>query len=288
MDTAAARIANALCANPFSEAVVEMHFPAPRLRFESDAQFALCGADFDATIDGVCLETWRLNEARAGDEIVFRSRRSGARAYLAARGGFEADEWLASRSTNLSVGIGGLDGRAIRAGDKIELRRVPNGKCSGLIASRRLIPFYSPFPTVRVIRGPEFGRLSDESKSRFRSSNFELTHRSNRMGFRLAGPNLELDQPFEMISSATTFGTVQLMPDGQLTILMADHQTTGGYPRIATIIPTDLPLAAQIQFGGKLAFHEIGVDDAEALYFSFERDLKMLAAACRLRFDALN
>lgn len=288
MDTAAARIANALCGNALSDAVLEMHFPAPRLRFEKDAMFAVCGADLGAEIDGKDICPWRLQKARAGDELVFVSRRSGARAYLAVRGGFEADEWLGSRSTNLAVGIGGFDGRTVRAGDRLEFRGETSGECPGLIVSPRLIPFYSPFPTVRVIRGPEFGLLSDDSKRAFRLSNFELTHRSNRMGFRLAGPELEMSSPFEMVSSAAAFGTVQLMPDGQLTILMADHQTTGGYPRIATIVPTDLPLVAQIQTGGKIAFHEIPVEDAETLYVRFESDLKLLATACRFRFDAIN
>jgi len=288
MDTAAARIANALCGNALSDAVLEMHFPAPRLRFEADTAFAICGADFGAEIDGTAVDPWRLGQARAGSELAFNCRRSGARAYLAVSGGFEADEWLGSRSTNLAVGIGGFDGRTIRAGDRLKIRSNFSGNCPNLIASRRLIPFYSKFPTVRVIRGPEFGLLSDDAKHAFRISNFELTHRSNRMGFRLAGPELRTSKPFEMISSAATFGTVQLMPDGQLTVLMADHQTTGGYPRIATIVPTDLPLVAQIQFGGKIGFHQIAVEDAEALYFKFERDLKLLATACRFRFDAIN
>ena len=99
---------------------------------------------------------------------------------------------------------------------------------------------------------------------------------SDRMGFRLSGEPLFLSKPTEMVSSAVNFGTIQLLPDGQLIVLMADHQTSGGYPRIANVVTTDLPLLAQLGANEKIAFHLISVEEAENLTVRFENDLKLL------------
>lgn len=285
MDTAAARIANALCGNPDSEPVLEMNFPAPEIGFTSPCVFSICGADLDARLNRSPIFPGRLQTASGGDVLTFKRRRSGAIAYLAVRGGFVLDDWLGRSGTNLAAGLGGFHGRALGKGDHVEFRE-ERSPAPILIAAPSLSPLYTSFPTVRFVRGPEFDTLSPGSAEMLRKITFSVSANSNRMGFRLAGPNLTPERPIEMISSGVNFGTIQLLPDGQLIILMADHQTTGGYPRIATIIPTDRPLVAQLVPGDKIGFHEVTLEEAEKLYFEFERNLNLLRTACKFKFDA--
>ncbi len=287
IDTAAARIANALCGNSDSEPVLEMNFPAPEIKFTSDCVFVLSGADLDARLNGSPIVSGRLRSASVGDVVSFAGRRSGAIAYLAVRGGFLLEDWLGSLGTNLAAGMGGFHGRAVRKGDQVEFGE-DHSAAPRLIASHTLFPFYTPFPTVRFVRGPEHEIMTDRSAEVLRKITFSVSANSNRMGFRLSGPELSPKEPFEMISSGVNFGTIQLLPDGRLIILMADHQTTGGYPRIATIIPTDLPLVAQLVPGDKIGFHEVTLEDAENLFFEFERDLNLLRTACKFKLDAQN
>ena len=121
------------------------------------------------------------------------------------------------------------------------------------------------------------------SEQNFLKTDFVITQNSDRMGFRLIGEPLHLLDSKEFVSSAVNFGTIQLLPDGQMIILMADHQTSGGYPRIASVIPNDLPLVAQLSANDKIAFHLVSIDEAEDLAFEFERDLRFFNVGVKCR-----
>ena len=292
MDRAAARLLNLLLGNDEGDAVVEMHFPAPKILFEEDAVFALGGANFGGRVQDKPIENWRPILAQKGDVLSFTGKIFGNRIYLAIRGGFEIHSWLASASTNLKARIGGFDGRPLQKGDRLlfaqnsqnEVRGTVNqGERTNYRISRNLVPPYSSFPIVRVLAGAEFEKLTDDSRSIFQTQNFVLRHESDRMGFRLSGESLDLKESFELISSAVSFGTIQLLPDGQLIILMADHQTAGGYPRIAHIITRDLPLAAQLGAGDKINFALVSLEEAEDLSMEFERDLNLLRTAVKFQ-----
>jgi len=279
MDATAARLANILLGNNENEAVLEMHFPAGEFEFETDCSFAIAGADLGASLSGNEINNWSSAIAEKGDLLKFTERRTGTRAYLAVAGGFEINEWLGSVSTNLVAGIGGLAGRQIKAGDRIGLRdpRVVKPRRIG----PSMIPRYSRFPTVCVTAGAEFDLLTAVSERTFMSEGFMLTLDSNRMGFRISGGPLFLLSNKEMVSAAVTFGTIQLLPDGQLVVLMADHQTSGGYPRIANVIAADLPLLAQLSPGDGVGFHIISIDEAESIAARFEEDLCTLRLGVR-------
>ena len=148
-------------------------------------------------------------------------------------------------------------------------------------ASNSMLPVYSSFPTVRIVAGGEFDFLSAADKQTLIEENFAITNDSNRMGYRLDGPHLNSMRTAEMVSSAVSFGTIQLLPDGRLIVLMADHQTSGGYPRIANVISVDLPLLAQIGANDKIAFKLVGIDEAERIASQFERDIRRLRIGCR-------
>jgi len=284
MDRAAVRLINALLANDENAAVLEVHFPAGEIRFDRDASFALGGADFGPTLNGEPISNWRMVFAAKDSLLRFPSKTSGERTYLAVRGGFDVPEWLKSRSTNLGAAYGGFEGRRLRSGDVVGVCEPPDEiDVLRSSISPSLIPHYGRFPTVRVVRGGDFERLTASSQNVFRRENFVISKDSNRMGFRLRGEPLQQDRPEEMISSAVTFGTIQLLPDGQLIALMADQQTAGGYPRIAQVIERDLPLLAQLGPNDKVAFHEVDLSHAEELATEFERDITILRVGVQLQ-----
>ena len=284
MDTNAVRLINILLGNEENAAVIEMHFPAAEIEFEHDAMFAVGGADFGVRLNGETFSNWRVHRAAKGSSLNFQNKLRGERAYLAIGGGFFVENWLGSSSTNMNAKIGGMNGRKLETGDRIGLasdqtrpEMLVNKEISPSLISRN-----SRFPTVRVIKGGEFDLLNEESRDIFEISTFQISNNSNRMGYRLNGEPLALSKPTEMLSSAANFGTIQLLPNGQLIILMADHQTTGGYPRIAHVISYDLPLLAQVGANDKVAFHLIDVTEAERITTSFHRDLNFLKTGVRL------
>jgi antagonist of KipI len=283
MDTAAARLINILLGNDENDAVIEMHFPAPRLVFGKDAVFAIGGGNFSPTINDRQIGIWRQVTAKKGDVLRFNEKSSGNRSYLSIKGGLKTDLWMGSSSTNMLAGTGGVAGRKLNIGDRIEFKRSEKGAsvADPRQISASIIPKYSSFPTVRITPGAEFEQLSKKSRAALFSQDYTISQSSDRMGYRLAGGPLKLTKPREMVSSSVSFGTVQLLPDGQLITLMADHQTSGGYPRLAHVACVDLPLLAQLGANDKVAFHLIDIHHSENLAQQFERDLNFLRVACR-------
>lgn len=284
MDKTAARLINIVLGNDETEAILEMHFPAPKIIFNENAVIALGGAQFGAQINETKVENWRPVFVEKESVLSFPEKNFGNRAYLSVKGGFQIKKWLKSASTHLKAKVGGFEGRKLQKGDKLKFRENSVQKLGfPYKISRSLIPHYSSFPTVRVIAGAEFEQLTDESKNKFKTQNFTVRPESDRMGFRLSSEKLELNEKFELVSSAVNFGTIQLLPDGQLITLMADHQTTGGYPRIANIISPDLPLVAQLGANDRLNFAFISVADAENLIMQNEVELNYLKIAVRAK-----
>lgn len=285
MDRKAARLISILLGNDENEAVLEIHFPAPKILFEQDAVIALGGANFAAQIDDEKAQNWQLYRVKKGQILSFPRKEFGNRIYLSVRGGFIIDDWLKSKSTNTKAKIGGFHGRRLSKNDEISFNtkcKVQSAKFNYSISSD-LTPRYSSLPEVRFIEGAEWKNLAEESKKRFFSEKFSVSLNSDRMGFRLRGEPLELSEQIELVSSAVNFGTIQLLPDGQLIILMADHQTTGGYPRIAHVCAEDLPLVAQLGANDSLKFKMISIDKAENLMLAFEQNLNLLKTAVKFR-----
>ena len=281
MDAVATRAINIALGNDEGAAVLEVHFPAVEIEFIENTNFAISGADFGAELDGTPISNWHTATAGKSSVLRFREKLNGNRAYLAVKGGFKIDQWQGSTSTNITAGVGGISGRALSAGDTIECESSQNG--TSISIGRSLIPRYSRFPTLRLLAGAEFDLLSALSERVLLNEMFTLTQDSNRMGYRLKGEPLHLLHEKELISSATAFGTVQLLPEGQMVILMADHQTSGGYPRLGNVISADLPIAAQLGPGDRVAFKVVTVDEAEEIQMEVEHELTLFRVACRLR-----
>ena len=287
MDAAAARLINILLGNDENEAVLEMHFPAPQIVFEANTIAAIGGGDFSPHLNDVPIENWRPFYASKGSILKFTAKALGNRSYLTVRSGFAADGWLGSRSTNLAAKMGGNGGRKLAAGDRIGFKsKVKSKKAKeNCRISNSLVPMYSRFPTVRIIAGAEFEGLTKKSRDLLVQQDFLISNNSDRMGFRLAGEPIHLAKPRELLSAAVSFGTIQLLPDGQLIVLMADHQTSGGYPRIAHVISRDLPLLAQLGANDKVAFHLTDLKQAERLALEFEKELNFLKVAVKFNSE---
>ncbi|HEX2629995.1 MAG TPA: biotin-dependent carboxyltransferase family protein [Chitinophagaceae bacterium] len=292
MDKLSAQLANILVGNDPKEAVIEMHFPAAAFFFEKPALIAISGADFTATVNGEevpCLQPVLISKFSI---LQFHGIRNGARAYLAVHGGFDIQQWLNSYSTQLKAGIGGFKGRALQKDDEIELKSATD--LSYIIGKKEfeILPWKADDQwdgigprEIMALPGNEWDRLDAASKERFRRQFFTVTMQSDRMGYHLKGTPLSMTNREEVVSSAVTFGTVQLLPDGQLIVLMADHQTAGGYPRIAHVITAHHGYLAQLKLGELLQFQLTDLATAEELLARQQRHLRQLQNACKFRLE---
>ncbi len=290
MDQFAAKVANLLVGNSLDEAVIELHFPASIFIFQQSALISISGADFSASISGEKIPFNHPVLVNKSSILQFHSIVNGARAYLAVSGGFEVDTWLGSASTHLKAGAGGYKGRSLRKDDEILFRN--NTGYTKLIAEKEFIvlPWSADTPRdhsveMFVLPGNEWERLTTQSKESFYMTSFVITQQSDRMGYRLNNIPLPSLSNAELVSSAVDFGTVQLLPDGRLIVLMADHQTTGGYPRIAHVISAHHSKLAQMKPGDKLRFCPIDQTNAEEMMMKQQQHLLQLQNACNFRLE---
>jgi antagonist of KipI len=296
MDALALRVANLLVGNAQGAAGLEITLLGPTIRFEADYLIALTGADLSPTLNGQPAPMHRPVAVRAGAVLAFGAVRAGCRAYLAVAGGLAVPPVLGSRSTYLRAGLGGWHGRALRAGDELPVGEPPaagqqlgqavakESLAIGWAAARwtpgpTLCPRPRPAPIVRAVRGPEYGQFAAASQRAFWHEPFAITPAADRMGYRLQGPVLQRATGTELLSSAVTFGTVQVPPGGQPIVLLADAQTTGGYPRLAQVITADFSALAQARPGQALRFQEVSLAEAQTLYLAQERRLRALRQA---------
>ncbi|MEP7109607.1 MAG: biotin-dependent carboxyltransferase family protein [Ferruginibacter sp.] len=288
MDFFAASVANFLVGNEEKYPVIEMHFPAAEILFEEQALVSVTGGDFSGFIDDEPIRLWRPCLIKKNQKLWFKKFIRGARAYLAIRGGMESENWLNSFSTHVKVKAGGHKGRPLLRDDIIPLNATVRLKLienfpgiSGMVNQ-----VYQPTNLIRCIAGPEWDLMKDESKTQFSRLPFSVTVQSDRMGYRLQARNLAMKDPVQLISSPVDTGTIQLLPDGQLIVLLADHQTTGGYPRIANVIGVDLPKLAQLPVHSEIHFELLGIENAEEAFVSLYQSLESIKNICTNYYDA--
>lgn len=287
MDSLALRTGNLLVGNPQDEAGIECTLAGPTIRFEAEQLIALTGADLSAVLDKMPLQMWRPVLVKKGSVLSFGAAKTGCRTYLSVSGGFSVPKVLGSRSTYLRAEFGGWNGRALQAGDYIPFRERYHEALQDFNWSCDLSTLYPDLNdhVIRVIEGPEFELFSLNSKQAFFEKEFQLSNESDRMGYRLKGEALKLERPREMISSAVTFGTVQVTSNGDPIVLMADHQTTGGYPRIVQVITADFSKLAQLQSGQKIRFELLTLAQAHAALLYREQQLKQLQQTLTFKYN---
>ena len=261
MDESSHRRANALVGNDPRLATLEIALVGPTIRFVHRAICAVAGARFHLTVDGRPVAGDTTFPVSAGEVLRFGERVRGARAYLAVQGGVEVPLVLGSRATHVPSGLGGL-GRALRAGDVLFTGEACPSRVPASEGRERPLP--DGGAEVRAIPGPDVNRFGASAIAVFGRETFRLASESNRMGYRLIGPDVAASEAGEIVSDATPAGTVQVPPSGQPILLMVDRPTCGGYPRLATVISADLPLAGQLAPGDWIAFRWCGLEEARA------------------------
>jgi len=247
LDPVALTVGNRLVGNEANTAGLEITVGSVvRLGFHVSTSIALTGADVSADLDGEPVwHGWRT-PVREGQTLTLAVPRFGMRAYLAVAGGIDVPPVLGSRSTDLNAGFGGLAGRALQDGDTLPLgSATPPTERKGI-----KLPAWDS--VARAIPGPEYDRFKREAQQAFWQTEWKVSAHSNRMGYRLLGPALTCANARDLLSHAVLPGTVQVPPNGQPIVLLADAQTTGGYPRIAAVIEADLWKLAQVRLGATL------------------------------------
>lgn len=265
-DPFALRVANLLVGNSETAPALEVTLIGPELQFAQDTVVALGGADSEA------LPAWRPRVVRAGETLRVGGLTRGCRGVLAIAGGVAVAPVLGSASTYMRAGLGGVQGREVRAGDRLALGAATPVKVGNWAVDRRMLPRYGAEVTVRVVPGAQAGEFGD----RWEEAEFRVSAQSDRMGVRLQGAALVRQTGGELVSSPVAPGTVQVPPDGQPIVLLADAQTIGGYPQWAHVIAVDLPVLAQLRPGDRVRFQATTPGAARELARAQERAIGLL------------
>ena len=257
LDEPAMRTANLLVGNPQQQAVLEITLGQFCAEFQRDGWFALTGADCNADLDGQPVWTgWRL-PVKKGQRLTLAMPKHGMRSYLAINGGFAIEPLLGSCSTDIKAAFGGWQGRRLQDDDLLPLAP-PTCAFSKSAGVRQLLWGNR----LRALPGPEYHEFSQDSQEAFWRVSWRLDPQSNRMGYRLQGRPLERNGNRELLSHGLLPGVIQVPHNGQPIVLMADAQTTGGYPRIACVIEADLYRLAQARLGEPIHFMHCSLEEA--------------------------
>jgi antagonist of KipI len=255
MDDFSFRVANMLVGNDCGDACLEITVFGPELEAVHDTQIAVAG-DISLQVNGHETDMWQTLTVKNGDTIVFGKVRTGFRAYLAVRGGIDVPLVLGSRSTYVRGEIGGMQGRQLKAEDYIEGFDTSHPCSQGLSLPKEFIPDFSARINVDVLLGPQQESFTQEGIESFLSNPYNVTFESDRMGYRLEGPIIERGEHVDTISDAILPGSVQVPANGKPIVTMLDAQTTGGYPKIATVVFSDMYALGQAKPSDTISFHE--------------------------------
>ena len=295
MDRLATRVGNLLVGNDANAATIESTLIGPTLTFGAETLIALTGADLEAAVGATPIPPWHPALLSAGATLRFGRALRGCRTYVAVAGGIDVPLVFDSRSTYLRAEFGGFDGRALHAGDHLAVgepshlsRRImsslrgSNGHTATVArwsAGASIRTTFTEEAIVRLIRGAHTDLLTEASLAALVGSRFRVSASSDRMGYRLDGETLSLRATTELLSEGVAFGTVQLPPGGAPIVLMADRQTTGGYPRIGEVATVDLSIVAQLKPGDHLRFRFISLEEAQDVYLAWQQDLRQAELA---------
>ena len=297
MDTLSARVANIALGNDENAAVIEFTYANAEFITETDLLIAYAGDGAVLSLVIGEIPSDRPVFIPAGTSVKLNNSKVGSRTYMAVAGGWDVPEVLGSRSTFVTAAIGGMQGRALRAGDVLSsVKSITETTQKMWETLQTNSPNYTDWgiarwlllsgdkKTIRVVRANESDWFEESSLNDFFFQPYALAMRSNRMGYHLEGPLVQRAKQDELLSTAVTPGTIQVTGNGSMVLLMADCQTTGGYPRIAQVAAVDLPLCGQLKPGDTICFKEITHCEAEMLYLEQEKQLLMLTHTVKNRY----
>lgn len=272
-DAHALRLGNLLLGNEEGAAALEATLAGPELLFEEEALVALAGAPFEATLDGQPVPPWSAVAVPAGGRLDLGRAVAGARGYVCVAGGLDFPAVLGSRSTDVATGFGGLEGRALRAGDRLPVGRAarpPRGRRIDAAAAR----WTGPRRLLRVTPGPQAGWFEPEARAAFLARAFRVSATSSRTGVRLEGTPLPAPAR-SLVTEGVAAGAVQVPPAGLPILLLVEHPATGGYPKIASVTSADLAALAQLRPGEEVRFAPVTLEEARRLLL--EREARLAA-----------
>jgi biotin-dependent carboxylase-like uncharacterized protein len=273
MDEFALRIANILVGNDENAPCLEITLMGPTLEVLSDVMIAVTGAEIQPLVNGFPRPCWSSFPVQKGDIVSFGPIKSGFRAYLAVAGGFKGNLIMNSVSTYTRGKLGGIKGRRIEKDDIL----ISGVSQSGLDARKvrdEYIPSYSSEEEIRIILGPQDDYFDEEAIKVFLSSTYVITKDSDRMGYRLEGPEIKAKERHDIITDGLLPGAIQIPGNGKPIIILKDAQTTGGYTKIATVISVDLSKLAQLKPGDKVRFRAVDLFEAHKILVETENKIK--------------
>lgn len=279
MDWSAFATANLALGNPADAAAIEVGLGGIEVSYDTPVALAFCGGSFAWTRDGAALPAAMRLTLAPGQKLTARAGPSGSFAYLAVEGGIATTPVLGSRATHTRAHLGGIGGRMLQAGD-----RLPFVSDSGAAKSEAEItaPWLAKnSEALRVVLGPQQDYFDEAGLAAFFAAEFRITHQADRMAYRLEGPGVAHSQDFNIVSDGIALGAIQIAGDGQPLVLMADHQPTGGYPKLGYVIRADIGRLAQLRPGEPCHFTPINVETARAAFL--ERDAAVAQTANHLR-----
>lgn len=260
MDPLSLQLANWLVSNPLNQAAIEITLVGPTIEFSQNLSIAICGAEFDLTLNGEPIFNNETINVKTGDILEFKRLCHGARAYLAIAGKLNVDRLFESQSTHLTARLGGYKGRQFKANDVLGIQ--PGDEIRKHTLPETYRPTFTGSYQLRCCHGIETDRFDQESLDSFYHSTYKVSNDANRMGLRLEGKPLSLNTAKDIVSSGLIQGTIQVPPSGLPIISSVDGQTIGGYPRVANVISSDLNMLGQLKPGDKISWLLVSRDKA--------------------------
>lgn len=275
MDDYNYRLANILVGNKLDEAVFEMTFFGPTLNFNENLIIAITGSNMNPKINGELAPMYETIKVKKGDTLQFGKVNEGIRSYLAFGGSIDVPVVNGSKSTHIKTKMGGIEGRALKAKDEINIKKSKEKTMRKI--PEKYIPKISHCNILRIVLGPQDDYFTEKGiHDLFRSGGYQVTKDFDRMGIRLKGTAIEHKETADIISDGTTFGSIQVPANGQPIILVADRQTTGGYTKIGNVITADLHKLAQMTFLDKVLFQEIKIEEAQKLAIDYKNKFDLI------------
>jgi biotin-dependent carboxylase-like uncharacterized protein len=258
------------------EAGLEILFQGPKLAFSTDALIAVTGAELPVKIDGEPAPMWTAILVRAGSVVDIGTARRGLRGYLAIAGGIDVPKWLGSRATYIRGLQGGFEGRALRKGDRVRWKpmRPEAAELEGMRIPTSAIPDLGAARRLRVVLGPQDHLVTERSLEDFLTAEWELTPSSDRMGFRLNGPEIAFRErpeylvrdagslPSNIVLDVSPLGGIQVTAGAEAIIVGVDLPSIGGFAKPATVISADMSRVGQVRPGETIRFEPVDVDEA--------------------------
>ncbi|MDU4045659.1 MAG: biotin-dependent carboxyltransferase family protein [Peptoniphilus harei] len=275
MDDYNYRLANILVGNKLDEAVFEMTFFGPTLKFNENLIIAITGSNMNPKINGELAPMYETIKVKKGDTLQFGKVNEGIRSYLAFGGSIDVPVVNGSKSTHIKTKMGGIEGRALKAKDEINIKKSKEKTMRKI--PEKYLPIFSHCNILRIVLGPQDDYFTEKGiHDLFRSGGYQVTKDFDRMGIRLKGTAIEHKETADIISDGTTFGSIQVPANGQPIILVADRQTTGGYTKIGNVITADLYKLAQMTFLDKVLFQEVTIEEAQKLAIDYKNKFDLI------------